>query len=438
VSSEWLGLLLLAVLFGAIFIGFPIAFTLIAVAVIGGYLSLGSLALHLMTLQFFSVMRDPTLASVPFFLFMGYLLEQSGLMERLFRGVQLALASVRGSLYLAVLITATIFAAATGIVGSSVTLLGVMAAPAMKRSGYDIRMSAGVITAGGTLGILIPPSVMLIVMGPVVGVPATDLFAAAVIPGLLLSLLYIIYALVRSYLNPALGPPLPMEERAESIGAVVRELVVGIAPVVIIIFATLGVILAGIATPTDAGAVGAFAVLLMTLIYRRMTWAKFKSATYSTLLTSCMILLLVAASNYFGAVFSRMGSASLIAESLLTLDLPPTAMLLVILVIIFVLGWPLEWVPIVLIVVPILLPLVQKLGIDLVWFCTLVAVCLQTAWLSPPVALSAYFLKGVVPDWELKDIYAGMMQFMVLQIIGLLLVLLIPELALWLPRVLRE
>ncbi|MGZ9075035.1 MAG: TRAP transporter large permease subunit, partial [Burkholderiaceae bacterium] len=259
-SSEWFGLLLLAILFGAIFIGFPIAFTLIAVAIIGGYVSMGPLALHLMTLQFFSVMRDPTLASVPFFLFMGYLLEQSGLMQRLFRGVQLALATVRGSLYLAVLITATIFAAATGIVGSSVTLLGVMAAPAMKRSGYDIRMSAGVITAGGTLGILIPPSVMLIVMGPVVGVPATDLFAAAVIPGLLLSFLYITYALARSYLNPSLGPPLPVEERAESVGAVVRELVVGIAPVVLIIFATLGVILAGIATPTDAGAVGAFAV----------------------------------------------------------------------------------------------------------------------------------------------------------------------------------
>ncbi|MEP6609007.1 MAG: TRAP transporter large permease subunit [Burkholderiaceae bacterium] len=437
-SPEWFGLLLLAILFGAIFIGFPIAFTLIAVAIIGGYVALGPLALHLMTLQFFSVMRDPTLASVPFFLFMGYLLEQSGLMERLFRGVQLALAGLRGSLYLAVLVTATIFSAATGIVGSSVTLLGVMAAPAMKRSGYDIRMSAGVITAGGTLGILIPPSVMLIVMGPVVGVPATDLFAAAVIPGLLLSLLYITYALVRSYLNPALGPPLPLDERAESVGAVVRELVVGIAPVMIIIFATLGVILAGIATPTDAGAVGAFAVLVMTLIYRRMTWAKFKNATYSTLLTSCMILLLVAASNYFGAVFSRLGSAALIAESLLTLDLPPTAMLILILGIIFVLGWPLEWVPIVLIVVPILLPAVQKLGIDLVWFCTLVAVCLQTAWLSPPVALSAYFLKGVVPEWDLRDIYAGMMQFMVLQIIGLLLVLLIPELALWLPRFLRD
>ena len=437
-STEWLGLVLLAVLFAAIFIGFPIAFTLIAVGAIGGWLALGPLALHLMTLQVFSVMRDPTLASVPFFLFMGYLLEQSGLMERLFRGVQLALGGVRGSLYLAVLLTATIFAAATGIVGSSVTLLGVMAAPAMKRSGYDIRMSAGTITAGGTLGILIPPSVMLIVMGPVVGVPATDLFAAAVFPGLLLSGLYIAYTLVRSYLNPALGPALPPEERAASVGVIVRELVVGIVPVVVVVFATLGVILAGIATPTDAGAVGAFATLLLTLAYRKMTWAGFRSAVYSTLLTSCMILLLVAASNYFGAVFSRMGSASLIAESLLGLDLPPTVMLLLILAIIFVLGWPLEWVPIVLIVVPILLPLVRKLGIDIVWFCTLVAVCLQTAWLSPPVALSAYFLKGVVPEWDLSDIYKGMMQFMVLQVVGLLLVLFFPQIALWLPAALRD
>ena len=436
-SPEIIGILSLVVLFAAIFIGFPIAFTLIAIGLGIGYLALGDLALHLMTLQFFSVMRDPTLAAVPFFLFMGYLLEQSGLMERLFRGIQLLLASVRGSLYLAVLITATIFAAATGIVGSSVTMLGVMAAPAMKRSQYDVRLSAGTIAAGGTLGILIPPSVMLIVMGPVVGVPATDLFAAAVIPGLMLSGLYIIYTLTRCYFNPELGPPLPLNER-EPLPVVIKELVLGAAPVVVVVLATLGVILAGIATPTDAGAVGSFAVLILTLLYRRLTWNKLKISVFPTLRVSSMILLLVAASNYFGAVFSRLGSATLIAESLLTLSFPPTVMLLLILAIIFVLGWPLEWVPIVLIVVPILLPLVQKLGIDLVWFCTLVAVCLQTAWLSPPVALSAYFLRGVVPDWELKDIYAGMMQFMVLQIIGLLLVLFFPQLALWLPGLLRE
>ena len=436
-SEEWIGIGSLVLLFTAIFIGFPIAFTLIAIALGVGYLALGPIALHLMTLQFFAVMKETSLASVPFFLFMGYLLEQSGLMQRLFRGIQQLLAGVKGSLYIAVLITATIFAAATGIVGSSVTLLGVMAAPSMKRSGYDIRMSAGAITAGGTLGILIPPSVMLIVMGPVVGVPTTDLFAAAVIPGLVLSALYIIYCVARSYINPALGPPLPIEERLASNTAVLKELALGVLPVVIVILATLGVILAGIATPTDAGACGAFVVFVMTMASGTLTWDKLRKSVYATLEVSCMILLLVAASNYFGAVFSRLGSANMIAEALLNLPLPPTIMLILILAVIFVLGWPLEWVPIVLIVVPILLPLVQKLGIDLVWFCTLVAVCLQTAWLSPPVALSAYFLKGVVPDWKLTDIYAGMMQFMVLQLVGLGLLLAFPQLALWLPAVLR-
>jgi len=436
-SEEWIGIGSLVLLFTAIFIGFPIAFTLIAIALGVGYLALGPIALHLMTLQFFAVMKETSLASVPFFLFMGYLLEQSGLMQRLFRGIQQLLAGVKGSLYIAVLITATIFAAATGIVGSSVTLLGVMAAPSMKRSGYDIRMSAGAITAGGTLGILIPPSVMLIVMGPVVGVPTTDLFAAAVIPGLVLSALYIIYCVARSYINPALGPPLPIEERLASNAAVLKELALGVLPVVIVILATLGVILAGIATPTDAGACGAFVVFVMTMASGTLTWDKLRKSVYATLEVSCMILLLVAASNYFGAVFSRLGSANMIAEALLNLPLPPTIMLILILAVIFVLGWPLEWVPIVLIVVPILLPLVQKLGIDLVWFCTLVAVCLQTAWLSPPVALSAYFLKGVVPDWKLTDIYAGMMQFMVLQLVGLGLLLAFPQLALWLPAVLR-
>ena len=436
-SEEWLGIVSLVILFTAIFIGFPIAFTLIAIALGVGYAALGPIALHLMTIQFFSVMKETSLASVPFFLFMGYLLEQSGLMERLFRGIQQLLAGVKGSLYIAVLVTATIFAAATGIVGSSVTLLGVMASPSMKKSGYDVRLSAGAITAGGTLGILIPPSVMLIVMGPVVGVPTTDLFAAAFIPGFMLAGLYIAYCVGRSYMNPSLGPPIPEDERLASVAAVVKELALGVLPVIVVIMATLGAILAGLATPTDAGACGAFVVFVMTIVSGTMTWQKLRKCVYATLEVSCMILLLVAASNYFGSVFSRLGSANMIAETLLNLPLSPTIMLILILAVIFVLGWPLEWVPIVLIVVPILLPLVTKLGIDLVWFCTLVAVCLQTAWLSPPVALSAYFLKGVVPDWKLTDIYAGMMQFMVLQLIGLGLLLTFPQLALWLPAVLR-
>lgn len=430
-NDEILGLVALLTLFAVIFVGFPIAFTLGAVAIGTGLYAFGPMIFDLAVLQTFSVMKDTVLAAVPFFLFMGFLLEQSGLMERMFIGIQQLLSGVRGSLYLAVLITATIFAAATGIVGSSVTLLGVMAGPAMIRSGYDTKMSAGAIAAGGTLGILIPPSVMLIVMGPVVGVPATDLFTAAIVPGVLLASIFTVWCLLRCWLNPALGPPLPPELRAHSMSAVVRDLAIGVLPVVVVILSTLGVILAGIATPTDAGAVGSAAVFVLTLISGRMTFAKLRRAVYQTLEVSSMILMLVTASNLFGAVFARLGSAEYLAGLLTSLSLPPTAMLILILALIFVLGWPLEWVPIVLIVVPIVLPLVQAAGIDMIWFCTLVAMTLQTAWLSPPVALSAYFLKGVVPQWELKQIYAGMMQFMALQVLGVGVLLLFPKLATW-------
>jgi tripartite ATP-independent transporter DctM subunit len=431
-SNEILGLLALAVLFAAIFIGFPIAFTLGAVSLGAGFIAFGPMVFDLAALQTFSVMKDTVLASIPFFLFMGFLLEQSGLMERMFTSIQQLLAGVRGSLYLAVLITATIFAAATGIVGSSVTLLGVMAAPSMIKSGYDVRLSAGAITAGGTLGILIPPSVMLIVMGPVVGVPATDLFAAAVIPGLLLSTIFTLWCLLRCWINPSLGPALPMELRAPSLGPVIRELLIGVLPVVVVILATLGVILAGIATPTDAGAVGCAAVFILTVGSGRMTLAKIRKSALQSLEVSSMILMLVVSSNLFGAVFSRLGSAEFLANLLTSLALPPMLMLIVILLLIFILGWPLEWVPIVLVVLPIVLPIVQAAGIDLIWFCTLVAVTLQTAWLSPPVALSAYFLKGVVPQWDLKDIYAGMVQFMVLQILAVGLLLMFPGMTTWL------
>ena len=434
-SNEVLGIVALGVLFAVIFIGFPIAFTLGAVALGTGFIALGPVVFDLAVLQTYSVMKDTVLAAIPFFLFMGFLLEQSGIMERLFIGIQQLLAKLNGSLYLAVLITATIFAAATGIVGSSVTLLGVMAGPSMIKSGYDAKMSAGTITAGGTLGILIPPSVMLIVMGPVVGVPATDLFAAAVLPGLLLSSIFIAWTLVRCWINPSLGPALPLEMRPKSMGPVVRDLAIGVLPVIVVIMSTLGVILAGIATPTDAGAVGCFATFVLTVGSGRMTLAKIRKAAYATLEISSMILLLVTASNLFGAVFSRLGSADFLAQMLTSLSLPPMLMLIVILALIFVLGWPLEWVPIVLIVVPIVLPIVQAAGIDLIWFCTLVAVTLQTAWLSPPVALSAYFLKGVVPQWDMKDIYAGMVQFMVLQLLAVGLLLIFPKLATWLPSV---
>ena len=437
-SPEILGLVSLGSLFICIFAGFPIAFTLLFLGLVTGYIGIGQVVFNLMTLQVYAIMTEQVLAAVPFFLFMGYILESSGLMERLFKAFQLMLARLSGSLYVAVTATATIFAAATGIVGSSVTLLGVMAAPTMNQSRYNVRLSAGCITAGGTLGILIPPSIMLVVMGPVVGVPVTDLFAAAILPGVLLAGLYMGYCLIRCKFDPSLGPPLPVEQRAISLAWMAKELVLGVFPVSCVILATLGSILFGLATPTEGAACGAAGALVLSLAYRKLTWKDLQNSMWRTVEISAMILLLCGASNFYGAVFSRLGSANYMTQVLLATKLDPMIMLIAIMALIFVLGWPLEWVPIVLIIIPVLMPLVREMGYNLTWFCTLVAVTLQTAWLSPPVALSAYFLKGVVPGWKLQDIYAGMMQFMGLQMFGMLILLFFPSLATWLPIVLRQ
>lgn len=495
-----IGVIMIAVMLFAIFVGFPISFTLIFLGfTFGAWGFGGKLVFYLQTLQFNSVMLEQTLAAVPLFVFMGILMEQAGLMERLFTSVQLMLSRTRGALYLAVLFVSTIFAAATGIVGASVTILGIMAAKTMNRSGYDVRLAAGTITAGGTLGILIPPSIMLVVMGPVLEVPVTDLFAAAIVPGIMLASLYAAYALFRCWIDPSLGPILSEADQPKTsnlywleallvIGSILLlftlmimgltgslyglfplssllipagwaglmywasvwvrtnkpagfffsdlwyEFFMGLVPPSTLVAFALGSILFGWATPTEGAACGAFGALVLALAYRKLTVPKLYEALIKTLEISVLILFLVAASNFFGAVFSRLGTPTMLTDFLLAWDLSPTMVLIIIMALIFLLGWPLEWVPIVLIIVPILIPVLIKMDINLTWFGILVAVNLQTAWLSPPVALSAYFLKGVVPDWDLKDIYIGMMQFMVIQLIGLILVFNFPQIALWLPE----
>jgi tripartite ATP-independent transporter DctM subunit len=419
----------------AIFIGFPISFTLLFLAIVFGYWGFGDLVFYLMTLTFNSTMMEQTLTSIPLFVFMGIMMEQANLMERLFTSIQRLLATTRGALFYAVMFVATIFAAATGIVGASVTILGIMAGKPMIRSGYDVKLSAGLITAGGTLGILIPPSVMLVVMGPVLEVPVPVLFAAAIMPGLLLALIFTLYAIIRCWLDPSLGPPLPEELRPKNMGEVWADLFAGMVPPTILVVFSLGSIFMGWATPTEGAACGAFGATLLTAAYGRLSMRTVFDSLMKTLEISVMIVFLVAASNLFGAVFAKLGTPTMMTEFLLSLELPRYVVLFVILALIFVLGWPLEWVPIVLIVVPFLLPLVAKLGFDMTWFGILVAVTLQTAWLSPPVALSAYFLKGVVPEWQLTDIYKGMMQFMVLQVLAVVLIAFYPPIALWLPGV---
>jgi tripartite ATP-independent transporter DctM subunit len=337
-----------------------------------------------------------------------------------------------------VILTATVFAMATGIVGAAVTVLGIMAAPIMIKSGYDARMASGAIAAGGTLGILIPPSVMLIVMGPVLGVSVTDLYAAAFGPGFLLAGMYIAYTLVRSFINPKLGPPVPYEERVHDWKIVVQEVFLGIVPLGLLIGATLGSILLGIATPTEAASVGAMGAFVLSVAYRRFTFSGLKAACISTMNTSSMVLFLAVASNIFGAVFARLGTAQWITNTLLALPLPPFLMLLLVLFLIFLLGWPFEWPAIILVFLPIFYPVVAALKYDLVWFGALVAVVMQTAFLSPPVAMSAYYLKQVVKEWSLSTIYKGMFDFMWIQVTCILIVFAFPEIALWLPNTLNE
>src|SRR5438477_12555125 len=441
-----IGLVMLIVMIGAIFIGIQISFTLLFLALTFGYFALGKVVFDFVYFQTIGMMKEELLAAVPLFIFMGYITEQAGLMERLFSAFRMVLAPVRGSLYVVVIVTSTVFAMATGIVGAAVTVLGIMAGPIMIKTRYDPVLSAGAITAGGTLGILIPPSVMLIVMGPVLGVSVADLYAAAFGPGFLLAGLYLVYLMARSFINPRLGPPVPKEERVTSIYAILREVVIGVLPLFLLIAATLGSILAGLATPTEASGIGALGALILAVVYRRLTYAGLKRAVISATLTSSMVLLLAVTSNIFGAVFARMGTADWITDAMVALPVPPIVMLAFVVILLFLLGWPFEWPAIILVFLPIFYPVVdalrpalsQSLGIPddlfMVWFGSLVAVTMQTAYLSPPVAMSAYYLKQVVKEWSLLTIYKGMFEFMVLQCIAIAVVMFIPAIATWFPE----
>ena len=435
---EFLGLAMLVVMLFAIFVGIPIAFTLLFLALIFGLIGLGPMVFDLAYLQTIGMMKQDEFVAVPMFILMGYICDQAGLLERLFVAFRDLFAPVRGALYLAVLLTATLFGIAAGTVGATVVLLGIMAGPMMIKSGYDARMSAGAIAAGGTLGILIPPSVMLVVMGPVLGVSVAKLYEAACGPGFMLAGMYILYTMGRSFIDPKLGPPVPLEDRPTAMWPVIWECVVGLVPVTVLTIATLGAIIAGLTTSTEAAAMGALGAIVMVICYGRFTWSGLFSACQSTLISTSMVLFLAVTSNVFGAVFARMGTASWITAAMLALPLPAWGTMALVLVLIFLLGWPFEWPAIVLIFMPMLAPVVANLGYDMVFFGTISAVVLQTAFLSPPVAMAAYYLKSVVKEWSIATIFRGMYDFMWIQCIAVVLVLAFPQIAMWLPNALED
>ena len=441
-SDPVLALVMLGLFIFLILLGFPIAFTLMGMSVGFGYYAyfqphqafFDNRLFYLLTQNTWSIMSNDVLVAVPLFLFMGYVIERSNILDRLFYSLQVALRHVPGSLAVAALLTCALFATATGIVGAVVTLMGLLALPVMLKAGYDERLSSGVICAGGTLGILIPPSIMLIVYAAASSVSVVRLYAAAMIPGFLLAGLYVVYVITRVVINPALAPKLPKEESNVPWGKALLLLAEAFVPLAVLILSVLGSILGGLATPTEAAAVGALGSLLLAAAYRALTWQRLQEAVYLTARTSAMVCFLFVGSWTFSSVFSYLGGEGIIKEFVLGMELNTVLFLILSQVIIFLLGWPLEWTEIIIIFVPIFLPLLPHFNVDPMVFGILVALNLQTSFLTPPMAMSAYYLKGIAPPQvQLWTIFRGCFPFLGLVFVTMFLVYVFPQLMFWLP-----
>ncbi|TIN34413.1 TRAP transporter large permease subunit [Mesorhizobium sp.] len=467
-SDPQVAVAMLLILLLAIFLGFPVAFTLMALGVAFGYyayLNPGrmwrayeravedgadgwTLAEHwvggffnnrifdLFVNQTYSVISNDVLTAIPLFLFMGYIVERANIIERLFGTLYIATRHVPGSMAVAALITCTLFATATGIVGAVVTLMGLLAFPAMLKARYDVSYASGVICAGGTLGILIPPSILLIVYGATAGVSVVRMYAAALLPGLLLAGLYLIYVVAKAVLQPHLAPKPTRDEVGHySVLQISWMLLTSFVPLAVLILAVLGAILFGLATPSEAAAIGALGGVVLAAAYRALTWQRLKESVYLTARTTAMVCWLFVGSATFASVFAYLGGQQLISDFVTGLDMSPLMFLIVAQIIIFILGWPLEWTEIIVIFVPIFLPLLAHFEIDPLFFGVLVAVNLQTAFLSPPMAMSAYYLKGISPTHvQLSDIFRGMMPYMLIVILCMVIIYIFPQIVYGLPN----
>jgi tripartite ATP-independent transporter DctM subunit len=441
-TDPQIGMLMLVLFIGVIMLGFPIAFSLMAMGVGFGFYAYYTPAqaffenriFTLLVQKAFEVASSDVLVAVPLFLFMGYLVERANILDRLFHALQISMSRVPGALAVATMITCAMFATATGIVGAVVTLMGLLALPAMLRAGYDTKLSCGVVCAGGCLGILIPPSILLIVYAATAGVSAVKLYAAAFIPGFLLAGLYIAYIIARAVINPALAPKLPREQTDVPLGEVIRALSTSFLPLAVLIFCVLGAILFGLATPSEAAAAGALASIVLAAAYRALNFGMLRESVYLTARAAAMVCWLFIGSWTFSAVFAVLGGQKVVEDFILGLNLTPTQFLLMTQAIIFILGWPLEWTEIIVIFVPIFLPLLDDFGIDPIFFGILVALNTQTAFNTPPVAMAAFYLKGVAPPQvQLSHIFGGSLPFVAMVFMTMALVYIYPSIALWLP-----
>jgi tripartite ATP-independent transporter DctM subunit len=439
-SNPEIGMVMLALFLAAVMLGFPIAFTLAGMGLFFGYYAMGHAIFDLFVTSTNDVMANDVLTAIPLFLFMGYMVERANILDRLFYSVQMAARGLPGSLAIATLITCAMFATATGIVGAVVTLMGLLAFPAMLKAGYDTKLSAGVVCAGGCLGIMIPPSVLLILYGATAGISAVRLYAAAMIPGFLLTALYLMYVVGRVMWNPALAPTPEEFKKPIPFFTVFWALLTSFFPLAILIMSVLGAILFGLATPSEAAAVGAIGALILSVAYGSFTFERLKEAVFLTARTSAMVCFLFVGSKLFSSVFAYLGGHAVVEHWFTQdLNLNSVGFMMVTQFIIFLLGWPLEWTEIIIIFVPIFLPLLKTFNVDPVFFGVLIALNMQTSFNTPPVAMAAYYLKGVSPpSVKLTDIFAGSLPFVYLVFICMALVYIFPEITLWLPRVLYD
>jgi tripartite ATP-independent transporter DctM subunit len=444
-TDPQVAILMLCLFILLVLLGFPIAFTLIAMGVAFGYYAYYAGApesiadifnnniFYLLNQNTYSVMENDTLVAIPLFLFMGYVVERANIVNRLFFSLYQAAHNLPGSLGIAALLTCAVFSTASGIVGAVVTLMGLLAYPAMNKAGYDKSFAAGIICAGGTLGILIPPSIMLIVYAAIAELSPLRLYAAAVFPGLLLAGLYIVYVIIRVKINPSLAP-MPAKDDIPPKGVVYYNLLISFVPLTVLILLVLGSILGGLATPAEAAAMGALGGLVLAAIYRELTWTKVKESVFLTAKATAMVCWLFVGSWTFASIFSYLGGHDIIEHWVLALNLEPWQFLVLAQLIIFLLGWPLEWSEILIIFVPIFLPMLETFGINPYFFAMLVALNLQTSFLTPPMAMSAYYLKGVLKNQiELMQIFKGIMPYLGIVIFCMVMMYQFPGLALWFP-----
>jgi tripartite ATP-independent transporter DctM subunit len=436
-TPESITIIMLGGLVLTVVTGFPLAMPIGTVALVVGFLAFGPSVFSLLYQQIFSILHNYVLLALPLFIFMGVVLEYSLIADKMYDALFLILSGLKGGLAIITVLLGTILAACVGVVTASVTMLTALALPSMVKRGYDKSLAAGTICAGGSLGILIPPSVMLVIYGPMARISVGKLFMGAFMPGFLLAALYVTYLGVRCWLNPNLAPTVPAEERAVPVLYKIKLFAVSLVPPIFIILSVLGTIFLGIAPPTEAAAVGAFASLVLTIVYRRMTWRIFIDILRRTLIIASMVMFIGAASVAFTGVFLKAGGGQVVQNAVLATPGGRWGIFAVVMFIYFILGFFIEWIGIFFIMVPVLAPLAPMLGFDPVWFGIMICVNLQMSFLTPPYAFAIFVLRGVAPP-ELgvtsSDIIRGVVPYIFLIMIGLALCTVFPDIILWLPE----